>query len=130
MEKSISRKLRSFGNEDGSRTGIVFWCQGCKDFHSLHLQRPADAPGPTWSWNGDSEKPVITPSVKVTYGAVPDADLGFEEWLKDRMCHSHVGCHGAQPGEIIFLNDCTHALAGTVQPLADLPASMRESAGD
>ena len=35
-------------------------------------------------------------------------------------------CNGAQPGEVIFLSDCSHALAGTVQPLPDLPSHARE----
>ena len=36
-----------------------------------------------------------------------------------RVCHSFVGCNGAQPGEIIFLPDSTHHLAGQVRPLPE-----------
>ncbi|MCL4695464.1 MAG: hypothetical protein KJ023_00155 [Burkholderiaceae bacterium] len=38
------------------------------------------------------------------------------------VCHSFVGCNGAQPGQIVFLSDCTHALAGQVRELAPFPS--------
>lgn len=50
-----------------------------------------------------------------------DADAAFG----CHRCHTFVGCNGAQPGEVIFLGDCTHALAGTVQPFPDLPDYMK-----
>lgn len=39
----------------------------------------------------------------------------------DTRCHTFVGCNGAQPGQIIYLGDCSHALAGQVRPLAEMP---------
>ena len=50
--------------------------------------------------------------------------VGSMQVMNDRrfgtVCHSFVGCNGALPGQIIFLSDCTHDLAGQVVDLADL----------
>jgi hypothetical protein len=75
---------------------------GCGGFHSVTPTGPG-----AWGWNGDLERPVLSPSmlIKLEY---PD---------KTRVCHTFVGCNGAQPGEIIFLSDCTDALAGKVRRL-------------
>ncbi len=120
----LSRKLR-----DVQGPALSFWCQGCNEAHTVGV-------GPSgWSWNGDAEKPVFSPSVLVTgrsFTAKGEAD--FEAWhaagcpkpapafeAADRRCHTFVGCNGAQPGQIIFLGDCTHALAGQTVELADWP---------
>lgn len=92
-------------------------------------------------WNSDLERPVFTPSVLLTstrFTAKGNAD--FEAWHEAGMparngkvfesepyrCHSFVGCNGAQPGEVIFLSDCTHSLAGQILPLPDLPEHMQD----
>ena len=64
--------------------------------------------GPRWGWNGDAEKPTFTPSVLVRYN-----------WSDgERVCHSFV-----TDGQIQFLGDCTHALAGQT---VDIPAWEEE----
>ncbi len=112
--------------------GLTFWCQGCREAHTVWV---SEGPGPRWTWNGDVEKPVFGPSVLVTGRRLTDkGDAQWQAWhdagcpkpapeldAQDFRCHTFVGCNGAQPGEIIFLSDCTHELAGTVQPLADMP---------
>jgi hypothetical protein len=65
---------------------------------------------PHWSFNGDLAKPVFGPSILSRYDT-PE---------KKHVCHSFVGCNGAAPGQIIFLGDCTHALAGQTVELPDL----------
>lgn len=85
-----------------------FHCPGCGYAHTL---RVVDVPGQSddqWQWNGDVDEPVFTPSVMHHPG-------------KGKTCHSFVGCNGAQPGEIVFLSDSTHALAGKVVPLPEWP---------
>lgn len=119
---ALSRKLRSSVDVNG-RKGLTYWRQGCESLHQIWYE--GGAPGRNWGWNGDAERPIFTPSVLVTYPANPDADEEFKEWRTARCCHTFVGCNGAQPGEVIFLGDCTHALAGTVQPLPDLPDHLR-----
>lgn len=114
----LSRKLRQ--SVDGAgRKGLTYWCQGCESLHQIWYD--GGPPNQNWGWNRDVERPIFTPSVLVTYSANPGADEEFKEWRTARTCHTFVGCNGAQPGEVIFLGDCTHALAGTVQPLPDLP---------
>lgn len=83
-----------------SRAGLSFHCPGCDLPHTVTTTGPG-----AWSWNGDREQPVLSPSVLVQGGP--------------HLCHSFVGCNGAQPGEIVFLSDCTHALAGQVRPLPE-----------
>jgi Family of unknown function (DUF6527) len=100
----------------GGRSGIHFFCIGCNDLHTITTDGSRG-----WSWNGDENQPVITPSVLVTRPAVSDAGEGFEEFLKAQICHTFVGCNGAQPGEIVYLSDCSHSLAGSVHLLQDIP---------
>jgi len=116
----MNTKLRVWRNAANGDEGLLYWCQGCQEPHTVKT-RGAGA----WNWNGDETKPVLSPSVLVTYPAVPDAKEQFKEWRTERRCHTFVGCNGAAPGEVIFLQDCTHALAGTTQPLQDLPEDYR-----
>lgn len=111
----LSNKLRGWSHE--GRKGLIYWCQGCGSAHSICIEGPG-----AWGWNGDAEKPAFTPSVLTTYTG-PDAG---QDGAPPTRCHTFIGCNGAQPGEVIFLGDCTHALAGTVQPLPDLPAYLRD----
>jgi hypothetical protein len=100
-------KLR---NGEGGR--LTFMCPGCKTRHTIAV---GEGPGQRWGWNGDTERPVFTPSVLVTYDG---CDAG-KDGAPPAVCHSFVGCNGAQPGQIVFLGDCTHSLAGQT---VDLPA--------
>ena len=123
----ISSKFRSL--EGG---GLIYYCEGCRKAHMIMV---GEGPGPRWSWNGDLERPVFSPSV-LSQGRemTPAGRAAWEAWIDaghpeptpefesaHQVCHTFVGCNGAQPGEIIFLGDCTHELAGQVRPFADLP---------
>ena len=72
-------------NYDGG-THYFFWCPGCKAHH---------APNHIWQFNGDLEKPTFSPSL-LCNGSVPE-----------RRCHSFI-----KDGNIEFLSDCFHSLAG------------------
>ena len=54
-----------------------------------------------WSWNGDTEKPTLKPSISTTNGRV--------------VCHTFVN-----DGEVRFLDDCTHSLAGNTVALNEV----------
>lgn len=124
---ALSKALRNVAGG-----GLTFWCQGCKEAHTIWV---GDGPGPRWSWNGDVEAPVFGPSVLVTGRKFTEkGQADFDAWHQagcpkpapefeaaDMRCHTFVGCNGARPGEIIFLADCTHELAGKVLPLAEMP---------
>ncbi|MGY2892740.1 DUF6527 family protein [Deinococcus sp. UYEF24] len=97
-------KTRAWKMADGSREGISIRCEGCGGWHSVTTKGPDP-----WAWNGDTEKPILSPSL-LTIGGNAEGET---------RCHTFIGCNGAQPGEVIFLSDCTHALAGQVRPLLD-----------
>jgi len=82
---------------------LWFYCGGCKTHHCVPVTNPA-----RWAWNGSTDKPTLTPSILVTY------DMG-EDHTPNR-CHSFV-----TNGEIQYLSDCTHALAGQTVPLEEMP---------
>lgn len=68
---------------------------------------------PSWTWNGDPESPTFEPSILVSYNG-SDAGQTDEDGFKapPAVCHSFV-----TDGQIRFLGDCTHALAGRTVPL-------------
>lgn len=81
---------------------------------------------PKWGFNGDYERPTFTPSVLVGGVQIEQDENGkwTGEWICDAdgkplplVCHSFV-----TDGQIQFLGDCTHALAGQTVPLPDFPA--------
>jgi len=97
----LSAKLRSL---QGGRVG--FWCPGCDD---IHIVRCEVEEHPVWQWDGNVERPTFDPSVLVTY-----EDLSGEG--KHERCHSFV-----EDGQIRFLGDCSHPLAGQTVPIPDWP---------
>lgn len=115
----LSRKLR---NSEGG--GLTFWCPGCEEPHGINAG---------WTWNRDTERPTFTPSVLVTSGHYMSGHSGpcWCTFNRDRpeapapfLCHR---CHSfVTDGQIQFLTDSTHALAGQTVPLPDLPPHMRD----
>jgi hypothetical protein len=81
---------------------VSFWCPGCNRSHTLAI---APAPHP-WDFNGNTERPTFTPSVKETsyHSGSP------------LICHSWVA-----DGQIEFLEDSSgHTLRGK-HPLPHWP---------
>ena len=80
----------------------IFNCPGCKCSHFINTN-PAN--GAVWEFNFDMEKPTVSPSLLVRM-----------PW-KDEMktCHSFV-----RNGNIQFLNDCTHELAGQTVEIPEI----------
>ena len=70
---------------------IMFKCPGCNGIHSITED--------IWEFNGDMENPTIRPSILNPHA----------------VCHSYV-----TDGEIEFLNDSTHDLAGEIVELYDV----------
>lgn len=128
----MSQVSSIFRNVQGG--GLSFWCAGCKE---RHIVWTGEGAGHRWTFNGDLEKPVFSPSLLVTWDEPTNiddpeklkADLeakrlhGTPIPYAHRRCHSFIGCNGAQPGEIIYLGDSTHALAGQTVPMSPLPTS-------
>lgn len=84
---------------------LLFWCPGCDGAHQVQV---GDGPGPRWGFDGNYERPTLTPSINVTYSG---SDAG-RDGAPPAICHSFV-----RDGQIQFLSDCTHALAGQTIPL-------------
>lgn len=87
-------KTRIYQDNEGA--ALIFWCPGCKMLHSFQIGR--------WRWNGDLEKPSLTPSL------LCDRDS------PQYRCHLYLTA-----GVLHFLSDCHHDLAGTYVELPDLP---------
>lgn len=100
-----------------------FWCPGCDGAHVVVVEGPN-----AWSFNGSLDRPTFSPSVLVRSGHhVPgasgdcwctyEARTGRSSPFSCSVCHSFV-----RDGQIQFLGDCTHALAGQTVPLPSWPA--------
>ena len=98
---------------------LLFWCPGCEHAHMVTYGR-----GPsTWSWDGDVERPTISPSVLVhPHQTLIDDTLegpaltAPENVTTTPLCHSFV-----TDGRIEYLSDSTHALAGQTVDLPEWP---------
>jgi len=101
---ALSSKLRSVAFDmSGNRTGIAFFCPGCQESHAIATH---GATAPIWQWDGNVDAPSVQPSINVTSRR---GDI-------QTICHSFV-----RAGQIEFLGDCTHALAGQIVPIPDWP---------
>lgn len=95
---------------------LGFWCPGCESMHVVDSG---------WTFDGNYDRPTFSPSILVTSGHYcqnwhaqdcwctfnekhPDAPTSF----KCFRCHSFV-----KAGQIEFLADSTHALAGQTVPI-------------
>lgn len=85
----------------GPRGGklYVFHCPGCQCSHPFEVDAPN---GTGWRWNGSLDRPTFSPSLMV-WGNRPE-----------QRCHSFV-----TDGQIQFLSDCHHSLAGQTVELPD-----------
>lgn len=111
----IGKKLR---NLEGGR--VAFMCPGCGMMHFVVVDGSRG-----WTWNGDGDRPTITPSVLVRTGHFVEPQgkhcdqSGDPDWPCDCLrCHSFV-----EAGRIRFLGDCTHTLAGQTVDLPDAPGA-------
>lgn len=95
MSKPVVRSLRKHGTEE--HHAWRFHCPGCGFGHSFDSR---------WTFNGDTVKPTFTPSLLVRTERLEG------EKRVPVLCHSFV-----TDGQIRFLNDCTHDLAGKTVPL-------------
>lgn len=98
--------MAKFKKLDKTAGIYMFLCPGCNEIHQVWTDK-ADGVEP-WSYNGDVDRPTINPSVKVT---MPNrTTMGVND-----ICHSFI-----RNGNIEFLSDCTHSLAGKTVELPDM----------
>lgn len=84
--------------DNEQQTVYAFWCPGCDTAHGVRVKGAAGV----WGWNRSVDAPTFSPSVLAHGG--------------DTRCHSYV-----VEGDIRFLSDCSHALAGQTVPLPEWP---------
>lgn len=110
--------------KDVSGGQLRFMCPGC---HSNHVVNITGSGNARWSFDGNYERPTLSPSVLVRVGHhIPgrnsecwcDYNRGKSPEEIDFEC---VCCHSfVRNGYIEFLPDCSHGLAGQTVPLPDL----------
>lgn len=82
---------------------LMYFCPGCEQAHGIGVDaRLRD--GARWTWDGNFEAPTFAPSIN----SGPGTSL---------QCH-----HFVRAGQIEFLPDCWHSLAGQTVPLPAWPA--------
>ena len=110
---------------DGPDSLIYFFCPGCRELHPFDKR---------WTFNGDFERPTFSPSLRLgpswrmptgwdsdAAPKNPDGSLilGPEGRILGSVEHT---CHlFLRDGQLQFLSDCTHELAGKTVQLPDLP---------
>lgn len=72
-------------------------CPGCRGMG--HMLNTVQNGGPCWTFSGNIEKPSFSPSLVVHLG-------------DGKICHSFI-----KDGQIQYLNDCYHDMAGTTVDL-------------
>jgi len=101
-----------------------FKCEGCGEMHGFFSKDAPSKCKPQWEFNDDLDNPTISPSLLYKTGhyltgqkqppdcrhCKEDADMGT-----CTVCHSFI-----KNGNIQYLNDCTHKLAGQTIPLPEL----------
>ena len=94
---------------------LTWWCPGCHRTHAVTVNVPGG-----WEWNGDLDRPTLTPSILVhSYRTFIDDELQEPALTNERnimmtpLCHSFM-----RAGRLEFLTDCTHELAGQTVPMA------------
>lgn len=91
-------------DEQPTFTFARFWCASCGHGHTVGVTGPG-----AWGYNGDDEKPTLTPSVLVYERRKTDGSI------YSPRCHSFV-----RDGRIEYLGDCGHELAGQTVDLLEL----------
>jgi hypothetical protein len=97
-----------------------FYCPGCCRSHAIQVR--TDGGQPSWSFDGDMERPTFTGSI-LTSGVRAPTDAEAARILAgEHIAFTPVTCHSfVEAGKIRFLDDCTHGLRGQTVALPDWP---------
>lgn len=100
--KILSKFLCESQNESSGGKTLLHWCPGCDSWHMVDVEKP-NVYNAKWTWNGDVEKPTLSPSVNCV-----------------GRCHYFL-----RDGMLSFCSDSKHALAGKTVPLPEIPEQLR-----
>lgn len=109
---------------------LGIYCPACKYHHHVNVDGRAPA-GKSWHWNGDLDHVTLEPSLlcrSIDLARMSEADEAEyirqtkehgTEWVLTHspfrtVCHSFV-----RNGQIQYLADCTHHLAGLTVPIPE-----------
>jgi len=97
---------------------LYHWCPGCDELHGFRVE---PGQGPVWQFDGDYERPTVSPSI-LCFTTYDDADdpQPLPNGQRRTLCHYFI-----KGGMIEFCGDSPHALAGKTVPLPDLPPNWR-----
>ena len=125
----MKTQLRNVIHGDLTYPCLMFKCPGCEEFGGTGLHMLAvntDVKTPSWEWDGNFEKPTLSPSIltKINVPVPPPPDyykinggLSFEPpCYETKTCHSYL-----RNGMFEFLGDCNHSLVNQHVPIPDLP---------
>jgi len=92
--------MSKFYTADNDATRLYFYCPGCECDHMIVIAGDRTKT-PVWDFNGDMNLPTVSPSILVS-----------DE--KGTMCHFYIN-----HGQIQYLSDCRHRLAGSNVEMKD-----------
>lgn len=108
-------------------TSLWLWCPGCEDLH--HVQFGGTA-GNQWEFDGNTERPTLSPSLLVRAVQWPE-EYALPKFGKRRDRHrkitpgQHTICHSfVRDGQWQFLPDSTHVLTGQTVPCLPIPDGL------
>jgi hypothetical protein len=96
--------------------GYGHWCPGCDSGHEINVDFP-NSSGAKWSFNGNRYKPTFSPSINMQVNS--EGNPHYQPDMESSVCHYFI-----RDGMIQYLGDCTHALAGKIVELPDLPGHV------
>ncbi len=101
-----------------SHCRVEHYCPACKEMHQLAVE---GCNGPSWTFNGDTDKPTFWPSVahRQNWRTVNGKDIPSEEYL---TCHYFI-----TRGQIQFCDDCPHELCGQTVDMPDIPEEKNDN---
>jgi hypothetical protein len=82
---------------------LLHWCPACDRPHEIHLQASTHPQRLRWEWNDNMARPTFWPEFQTTAAGA--------------VCRYSI-----TDGQITFLADCGHRLAGRTVPLPIYPA--------
>lgn len=82
--------------------GYGHWCPGCNSGHEINVDA-VNAQGAKWSFNGDAERPMFSPSINIRWGKY----AGQQHTEHGGICHYFI-----RNGKIEYCSDSTHHLSG------------------
>lgn len=113
----MKSQLRHCNDHGVEYDALAFVCQGCIELEGgmgsgMHLLPVnTDQKSPSWKWNESTEYPTLSPSIRTKN-------------IRG-ICHSYL-----ENGQIRYLEDSQHSLAGQTVDLVDLPQWFVEEVGD